>query len=300
MPRAADHCHHHYNIIFYYHNSKDTQSSTPTHHQIMTTATNRNSLLYDYHQQYHEESSSKSIQMLSQIHRVQGNITAEVLSSPKRKRNDDFVEYLEDKDTDSIVCPLQKRSASSTRPMFPYCISAYDLEQREGPADDVSLDDGSDSLVSNFRISVFRHGQQDVSSSDTLITSSSKMYGKDGDEEIEHSYSDFPSIGRARTITGSFDSVFSKSCYADPPDMAELSRSSSHEVEETVEQHNNIHSDCLAHVLLCHRHEEQDTSDETRECPEWIASSATFGEMSLSRQTVNAFTTKEEMFWPSD
>ncbi|KAL7436307.1 hypothetical protein ACHAXH_004921 [Discostella pseudostelligera] len=244
---------------------------------------------FNYHQQYQEEVPSQCIQKLSHHDLVQGSITVEISTSPKRKRDDivgeiSWKKQQEDDDADSM-CPVQKRSASSTRPNSMYCMSSYDMESRDGPADDISLDDETARLVSNCRISVFRQEiLRNSSSATALARSPPAIFAEDDDEEVENGYSDFPSIGRARTITDSDDSIFLTRCYADPPDMDETSRSDFHDVEELTEECiKTDYIDYSAHMsIMLNRHEWKEESDEMREFPESIRKSTSFGERSQS------------------
>jgi hypothetical protein len=289
------HRHRAYHLYHYFHIFCDL--GCVTIRQIMTTINNRNAY-FDYHQHYQEEAPFKTIQELSSRDRLQGNITVEILSSPKRKR-DEFIgeiswkEQYEQKinDADSMMCPEQKRSASasSTRHLSVYNTSSYDMESRDGPADDESLDDETACLVSNFSISVFRQGQRGITSSASLTRPlPAASYAEDDDVEEDNGYQVFPSIGRARTITDSFDSASLKRCYADPPDMDESSRSASPEVEELTKGINE--SD---HVTHC-------ASDELRERPEGIASCNSFGEIFQARQVWNISTANQQLVWNSD
>ncbi|KAL3763824.1 hypothetical protein ACHAWU_001884 [Discostella pseudostelligera] len=243
---------------------------------------------FNYHQQYQEGVPSKCIQKLSHHDLVQGSITAEISTSPKRKRDDIVGEITwkqqQEDDDDDLMCPVQKRSASSTRPNSTYCMCSYDMESRDGPADDISLDDETARLVSNCRISVFRQDHRGISSSATLTRPSPAIFAEEDDEDVENGYSDFPSIGRARTITDSDDSIFLTTCYTDPPDMHETSRSDCHDIEElTDECIKTDHIDYSAHMSIgLDRHERKDESDEMREFPESIRTSTSVEERSQS------------------
>ena len=166
------------------------------------------------------------------------------------------------------------------------------MESRDGPADDISLDDETARLVSNCRISVFRQDHRGISSSATLTRPSPDIFAEEDDEDVEDGYSDFPSIGRARTITDSDDSIFLTTCYTDPPDMYETSRSDCHDIEElTDECIKTDHIDYSAHMSIgLDRHERKDESDEMREFPESIRRSQMWKHISTTNQIV----------WPSD
>lgn len=258
------------------------------------TSINNHTSFFDYHQQYQEVAPSKKIiQELSHHDRVQdNNIAAGMMStSPKRKRDDHvFVSKItlqkrqHEVNNDAGYCPGQKYSESSIPPFPTYsstCMSSYDVERRDGPSDDdILLDDETACLVSNCCMPVFRQERQQrgIPSSDKstpqLLPAIFTKNGDENEKEKVDSYLDFPSIVRARTITDSFDSIFSKRCcYADPPEMDEPVEDWRTEDDMIEENHKSDRSDSSAHILLGFPHHElNDASDETRECPERIAS----------------------------
>jgi hypothetical protein len=201
---------------------------------------------------------------LSQDDRVEEN-TIDFLTAPKRKRENDITGEItswssmkqhHDAVDGDFVYPSHKRSASSNRlPFASFYVSLCDSEQREGPADDESLDDETAALVSNFRTSILRQGGQMVSPQPSPTTSLLGVAGvldctlykenieTNGDDEGEEDIyfpdlPDFPSIVRATTITDPSDaSTYDESCHADPPDMVGgLSTPTSLQVDEMIEQ----------------------------------------------------------------
>lgn len=250
-----------------------------------------------YHRQYQEDPSptipSKMIKKLAPSNRVDN--TLDFLSAPKRKREDsiDLIsasrQQDSDNDDDDFVLPLHKRSASSNRLCrSSFCLSSYDSEAREGPADDV-LDDETEALVKNFRTSIFRYEPPSPSSTST-------PYKEDEDDDEEDNCIDyFPAIGRATTIS---DSSESDDEYADPPDMAG-SRPASPHAEEILEQddgrrhHRDRHDWSPSGLSLDYhrRDDDKDPIEAARERPEWLSGTTS------PRSTLSAAPSEPSPLW---
>ncbi|KAL3776642.1 hypothetical protein ACHAW5_010661 [Stephanodiscus triporus] len=203
------------------------------------------------------------IKGLLQGDRVEGN-TILFLTAPKRKREDDSIgeisswssmKHYQDVVDGDLIYPSHKRSASLTASSTRLPLSSCDSERREGPADDASLDDETEALVSNFRTSIFREGGQVVSPPFTPIFLSAVSHsplckGSDEnnnyDEDEDDSYfPEFPSLVRATTIIDPSDaSAYHESYNADPPDMVGVpSRPASPQIDEIIEEDHRDHSD---------------------------------------------------------
>lgn len=205
------------------------------------------------------------IKKLSHSNRAENSL--DFLSAPpKRKRGDSIDEISasrqqQENDDDDFVLPLHKRTASSNRLQSTFCLSSYDSEARDGPAeDDVVLDDETEALVKNFRASVFRY--EPVSPS-----SISPSYKEDeDDDDDDYNCMDFPTIGRATTISESSET----DDHEDPPDMGSRSSSPLATGEILAQEDHDWSSSVLSLDYRSCRGDE-DPIEEARERPEWLS-----------------------------
>ena len=184
----------------------------------------------------------------------------------------------DDDDDDDYILPLHKRyAASSSNRLSAFGISSYDIESRDGGPtatngnndrsddsnDDSEEDDETAALVSNFRTSILRGNPQTASklesphtispsTTTSLACSPYSLYNDcyDNNNDADHSdakgttttssnYPDFPSIGRATTISDSSDV---SSVESDPIDMS--SRPTSPKEEILLEEVQHEDYDC--------------------------------------------------------
>eukprot|EP00579_Thalassiosira_antarctica_P029829 CAMPEP_0202032620 /NCGR_PEP_ID=MMETSP0905-20130828/65621_1 /ASSEMBLY_ACC=CAM_ASM_000554 /TAXON_ID=420261 /ORGANISM="Thalassiosira antarctica, Strain CCMP982" /LENGTH=271 /DNA_ID=CAMNT_0048596487 /DNA_START=27 /DNA_END=842 /DNA_ORIENTATION=- len=254
--------------------------------------------------QYQEQSPTISsftmVKKLSHSSRVQDPL--EFVSVPKRKRGDsidvisasrDVISASRQQDNDDdFVYPAYKRSNSSTRPLSAFCTASYDLERRDGPADDVHDDDEeTDALVKKFRTSIFRQEEQPSSQPFTI---SPHPYSPIAKEDEGNDFFDLPSIQRATTIC---DDLGSDNSCCEPPEISSRSTSPQEYGEELDDDHQDWSTSYLS--LECNRHEEKyPILEERRERPAWLSSSPSSSVGQSQPSTLWNTSEKKESFWP--